>query len=165
MIAKPNPSSRSMSSTYHLATIRPSHESKGSSSSALATINNNNQDLIIISALVTEGRLLTTKSSTPYDELAETCRSTDRPISPPVLQPLEYKYHWTEYIYIYLPTHIPSPDYNNKVQLIYQVRTVYTTNQTKPNQTQIKINDQFLSLKSKPIQSQSLTPKSPYPPS
>lgn len=70
-----------------------------------------------------------------------------------------------EYIYIYLPTYIPSPDYNNKVQLIYQVRTVYITNQTKPNQTQIKINDQFLSLKSKPIQSQSLTPKCPYPPS
>lgn len=88
MIAKPNPLYRSISSTYHLATIRPSNESKGSSSSALAAINDNNQDLIIISALVTEGRLLTTKSSTPYDELAETYRPTGRPISPPVLQPL-----------------------------------------------------------------------------
>lgn len=79
MIAKPNPLYRSISSTYHLATIRPSNESKGSSSSALATINNDNQALIIVSALVTKGRLLTTKSPTPYDELAKTYRPTDRP--------------------------------------------------------------------------------------
>lgn len=78
MIAKPNPLYRSISSTYYLATIRLSNESKGSSSSALATINNNNQDLIIISALITKESLLTTKSSTPYDELAETYRPTDR---------------------------------------------------------------------------------------
>lgn len=107
MIAKPNPLSSSISITYHLATIRPSNESKGSSSSALATINNDNQDLIIVSALVTKGRLLTTKSPTPYDELAETYRPTDRPISPPVLQPLKHEYHWIEYIYI--PTYIPIP--------------------------------------------------------
>lgn len=128
MIAKPKPSSRSMSSTYHLATIRPSHESKGSSSSALATINNNNQDLIIISALVTKGRLPTTKSSTPYDELAETCRPTDRSL---LLSCTHYNMNtigWNTYIYL----HISHPQ-TTITKYSLSIRYVPYTQPTKPN--------------------------------
>lgn len=145
MIAKPNPLSRSISSTYHLATIRTSNKSKGSSSSALATINNNNQDLIIISALVTKGRqVLTTKSSTPYDELAKTYRPTDRPL---LLSCNHYNMNtigWNTYIYL------PYISHPQTTITKYSLSIRYVPYTQQPNQTKHKSKSMTNSYHSNP---------------